>query len=33
MTLTAYGKDEPSLTYVIQKSQYDIDFLWQRARA
>lgn len=23
---------EPTLTYVIQKSQYDIDFLWQRAR-
>jgi uncharacterized protein len=23
---------EPQLTYVIQKSQYDIDFLWQRAR-
>jgi phage protein D len=30
--LTAYGKKEPPLTYVIQKSQYDIDFLWQRAR-
>jgi phage protein D len=28
------GQDggEPELTYVIQKSQYDIDFLWQRAR-
>jgi phage protein D len=25
-------KGEPELTYVIQKSQYDIDFLWQRAR-
>lgn len=24
--------DEPDLTYVVQKSQYDIDFLWQRAR-
>ncbi len=23
---------EPQLTYVLQKSQYDIDFLWQRAR-
>jgi phage protein D len=32
VTLKAYGKDEPALTYVIQKSQYDIDFLWQRAR-
>ncbi|MEP6859878.1 MAG: hypothetical protein ABJE66_04620 [Deltaproteobacteria bacterium] len=32
VSLKAYGTDEPSLTYVIQKSQYDIDFLWQRAR-
>lgn len=27
----AKGK-EPELDYVLQKSQYDIDFLWQRAR-
>jgi phage protein D len=30
--LTVYPKDEPPLTYVIQKNQYDVDFLWQRAR-
>lgn len=27
-----YKGKEPELPYVIQKSQYDIDFLWQRAR-
>ncbi len=33
VTLKSYGsKDEPPLTYVIQKNQYDVDFLWQRAR-
>src|SRR5437762_153673 len=23
---------EPQLTYVVQKNQYDVDFLWERAR-
>lgn len=29
---TSANSDEPKLHYVIQKSQYDIDFLWERAR-
>jgi phage protein D len=32
MKIMPYKGDEATLTYVIQKNQYDIDFLWQRAR-
>ncbi|HEX4454844.1 MAG TPA: hypothetical protein VH143_28485 [Kofleriaceae bacterium] len=32
LTIAPFSGTEPTLTYVIQKSQYDIDFLWERAR-